>query len=453
MKMQRQKGNILHHDVNTDYPVLQRGEGVYVFDNAGKRYLDAVGGVGVVNIGHGVPEVITAIEKQIRTLAFSYGGMVDNQPAKDLAAELQQWAPSGMGETKTLFSSGGAEANEGAIKLAYQYHWERGCTSKRKIIGRWQSYHGNSVATLSASGRTTWRKMYDAYMLDFPHISPPYCYRCPWGKSYPSCQIDCAYELKRVIRQEGPENIAAFIAEPIIGTSVSAVVPPPEYYPMIRDICDEYDVLFIVDEVMSGVGRTGEPWGIDNWQVTPDIITTSKGVSGGYSPLGVLLISERIFKTISDGSGHVSHSCTYGGNPVSCAAGLAVLNYIKEQDLISKAATAGEKLMNKLSTTLNDLPWVGQVRGKGLFIGVELIADKESKQPFDSELQLTNCVQKEAFENGLIILGGVSGLIEGVAGDHFEILPPYVVTDDHIEFIAKTVKKSISEAVLKLPRE
>jgi len=451
--MERLGLNVLHHDMNAEYPVLVKGEGVYVFDQEGKRYLDAIGGVGVVNIGHGVQEVIEAVENQLRSLEFSYGGMADNQPQRELASKLQQWAPPAMGETKTLFSSGGAEANEGAIKLAYQYHWEQGQPSKTKIIGRWQSYHGNSIGALSVTGRTSWRKMYSHYLLDFPHIPPPYCYRCPWGKSYPGCQIDCAQELKRAIRQEGSENVAAFFAEPVIGTSMSAVVPPPEYYPIIRDICDEYDVLLIVDEVMSGVGRIGKQWGIDHWHVAPDMITASKGITGGYSPLGALILSEKICKAIADGSGTVMHSCTYGGNPVSCAAGLAVLNYIENNDLISRASILGGKLLEQLGQALQDTPWVGQVRGIGLFIGVELVADKESKKPFPSHLQLTNLVQDEAFKNGLIILGGVEGLIDGVSGDHFEILPPYVVTDEHIEFITKTVKKSISDAVLKLPRE
>lgn len=242
---------------------LVKGQGVYVYDDDGNQYLDAIGGVGVVNVGHAVPEIVDAIADQARRLAFCYSGNSDNKPRHDLAEILNACAPRGMRETKTFFCSGGAEANEAALKLAYQYHWERGNRSKRKIIRRWQSYHGNTLGALSMSGRTSWRRMHDPYLLSFPHIPPPYCYRCPWKLSYPDCGMECTRELRRVIRQEGPENVAAFIAEPVIGTSLSAVVPPPEYYGAIREICDEFDVLFIADEVMSGIGRTGLNWGIE----------------------------------------------------------------------------------------------------------------------------------------------------------------------------------------------
>jgi adenosylmethionine-8-amino-7-oxononanoate aminotransferase len=308
---------------------------VYVFDEDGKRYLDAIGGVGVVNIGHGVEEIVKAMSHQARTLAYCYGGEVISEPQQMLARKLDEWAPDGMGETKTLFSSGGAEANEGALKLAHQYHWERGNASKHKIIGRWQSYHGNTIGALSMSGRTAWRRVFSHYLLDFPHIPPPYCYRCPWGRSYPGCGLECAGELERVISQEEPENVAAFIAEPVIGTSMSSVVPPPVYYPAIREICDRHDILLIVDEVMSGVGRTGKKWGIEHWGVTPDIITTSK-------------VTER--------------------------------------------------------------------------------------------------VEREAFKRGLMVLGGLTGLIDGKAGDHFQLLPPYTVEDEHLEFMTETVRETIVAA-------
>jgi adenosylmethionine-8-amino-7-oxononanoate aminotransferase len=450
-EMQGHKANVLYGHFGKTYTTLTEGDGVYVFDEVGRRYLDAIGAVGVVSIGYGVEEVVEAITKQARTLAFSYGGEVDNKPRQELAYKLQQWAPEGMGETKTLFSSGGAEANEAALKLAYQYHWERGKPSKQKIVARWQSYHGNTIGALSMSGRTQWRTMHSCYLLDFPHIPPPYCYRCPWGLSYPDCDIQCAHELRRVIRQEGPENVAAFIAEPVIGTSMSAVVPPPEYYPIIRGTCDEYDILLIVDEVMSGIGRTGEKWGIDHWQVIPDMITTAKGISSGYSPLSALILSEKVWKAMANGSKVVMHSSTYGGSPLSCATGVAVMDYIEEHDLVSRAGEMGKKLMGKLEEGLADLPCVGQVRGKGLFIGVEIVADKETKEPFPVDWNVTHRIEEEAFENGLLILGGVTGLVEGVAGDHFELLPPYVVEDEHLRFMVSTLRQSISKVVSELP--
>jgi adenosylmethionine-8-amino-7-oxononanoate aminotransferase len=442
--------NVLYGRFGKKYTTISRGKGVYVFDGAGKRYLDAISGVGVVSIGHGVEEVVELMAKQARTLAFTYGAEVDNKPRQELSHKLQQWAPQGMGKTKSAFFSGGAEANEAALKLAYQYHWERGKPSKRKVIGRWQSYHGNTIGALSISGRTEWRRMHSSYLLDFPHIGPPYCYRCPWGLSYPDCGIQCAYELRRVIKQEAPDNIAAFMVEPVIGTSMSAVVPPPEYYPIIRSICDEYDVLLIVDEVMSGIGRTGEKWGIDHWGVTPDMITTAKGISGGYAPLSALILHERVWKAIEMGTGKPMHSSTYSGNPLSCAIGVAVLNYIEEHALVSWAGEMGERLLTKLREELGNLPHVGDVRGKGLFIGVELVADKKTKEPFPDDWDVTHCLQEEAFENGLLILDGVKGLIDGSSGDHFELLPPYVVQDEHLEFMVSTLRKSILAVVRKL---
>ena len=435
--------HVLYGSLDGHYVTMTRGDGVYVYDGDGNRYLDAVGGVCVVNIGHGVQEIIDAINEQAAVLTYTYGGTVDNEPRQRLARKLQEWAPPGMGHTRSLFCSGGAEANEGALKLAYQYHRERGNPTKRKVIGRWQSYHGNTVATLSVSGRTAWRSSNSPLLIDLPHIPPPYCYRCPWDLTYPGCGLTCATELQRVIRQEGAENIAAFIAEPIIGTSMSAVVPPDEYYGIIRDICDENDILLISDEVMSGVGRTGKNWAIEHWEVAPDIITSSKGLAGGYSPLGALILGEKVWTAIADGSGRVSHSSTYGGNPLSCAVGLAVLGYIEEHGLVARAGDMGDRLIAALEETLLDIPYVGDVRGKGLFAGIELVADKETKKPFSVEWDVGHRVEADAMKNGLLVLAGVSGLVNGAAGDHIELVPPYVIDDEHVEFIVSTLRDSI----------
>ena len=435
--------HVLYGSFESEYVTITRGDGVYVYDEDGNRYLDAVGGVCVVNIGHGVQEIVDAMNKQAAEVTYTYGGIVDNGPRQALAQKLQDWAPPGMGHTKSLFCSGGAEANEAALKLAYQYHRERGNPTKRKFIGRWQSYHGNTVATLSMSGRTPWRSVNSPLLLDFPHIPPPYCYRCPWDLNYPECGLTCANELQRVIRQEGAENIAAFIAEPVIGTSMSAVVPPDEYYGIIRNICDENDILFIADEVMSGVGRTGKKWAIEHWGVTPDIITSSKGLAGGYSPLGAMILAEKVWTAIADGSGKVSHSTTYGGNPLSCAVGLAVLEYIEQHDLVTKAGVMGDRLIAALEEAFADVPYVGDVRGKGLFAGVELVANRETKETFPVEWNVGHRVEADALKNGLLVLAGVTGLVDGVGGDHIELVPPYVIEDEHVEFIVSTLRNSI----------
>jgi adenosylmethionine-8-amino-7-oxononanoate aminotransferase len=449
--MQKIDNHVLQSNLIKNFITFIKGEGVYVYDEDGKCYLDAIGGVGVVNIGHGIPEVIDAINQQLRSLSFSYGGVGDNKPRQELAEKLQQWMPSEMGDTKTLFCSGGAEANEAALKIAYQYHWERGIPTKSKIIGRWQSYHGNTIGALSMSGRTGWRRMHNQYLLNFPHILAPSCYRCPLEKTYPNCGIACAYELRRTVRQEGAENIAAFIAEPVIGTSMSAVVPPPEYYRIIRDICDEYDILFIVDEVMSGVGRTGKNWGIEHWAVTPDIITSAKGIAGGYSPLAAVVFSEKVWRAIFSGSKSPMHSYTYGGNPLSCATGVAVLNYIEKNNLVKRAGIVGERLLQFLRDEIGNQPYVGEIRGKGLFIGIELVKNRETKAPFPAEWDVTHRIVDAALEKGLLILGGVIGTIDGIVGDHIELLPPYTIEDEHIDFIVATLKEVISQETSRLP--
>ena len=437
---------VLRDGFSGERVMLVRGRGVFVEDAKGKRYLDAIGGVGVVNVGHAVPEIVDAIATQAGSLAFSYGHKVDNLPRCRLAELIQHWAPPGMGHTRTLFSSGGAEANEAALKLAVQYHREKGHPGKTHFISRWQSYHGNTLGALSVSGRTQWRQDFESLLCRVTHIQPPYCYRCPYGQNYPGCGLACAEELERVIRQIGPHNIAAFIAEPIIGTSMSAVVPPPEYYPRIREICDRYDVLLIVDEVMSGFGRTGHRFGIDHWDVTPDIITVAKGISGGYAPLAATILRDGIWRAFESGSGKVQHSYTYGGNPLSCAAGVAVLRYLEEHSLAERAGAIGAELVRAIRDATADLPWVGDVRGLGLFLGIELVADSSTREPFPVALDIAHRVVDEAFDRGMLILGGVTGNVDGVAGDHVELLPPYTIADDHCEFIAATLKESIEAA-------
>jgi adenosylmethionine-8-amino-7-oxononanoate aminotransferase len=255
-----------------------------------------------------------------------------------------------------------------------------------------------------------------------------------------------------VISQEGADTVAAFIAEPVIGTSMSAMVPPPEYYPMVREICDEYDVLFIVDEVMSGVGRTGKNWAIEHWGVTPDMITASKGISSGYVPLGALILREEVWRAIEGGSQEVSHSNTYGGNPLCCAVGVAVLEYIEAHDLVARAGRMGEVLIQKLSDGLGDLPYVGEVRGKGLFAGVELVADRETKAPFPPEWNVGHKVEEQAFENGLLLLAGVTGTVDGVAGDHVELVPPYIIDEEQIDFTVDVLRQSLAEVMAGLPQ-
>jgi len=431
-------------DFKRVYPVITRGRGVYIYDRDGRQYLDAVGGIAVVTIGHAVPEIIAAMTEQAQKVAFVHGGAFANEPAMALSQELATWAPQGIGHVMLL--AGGSEATETAMKLARQYHLERGKTGKYRIISRWTSYHGNTIGALSMSGRTAWRWEFVPYMQNFPKIHPPYCYRCPYGKTYPGCDVACADDLERVIGLEGPDSIAAFIAEPVIGTSAAGVTPPPEYYPRIREICDKYDVLFIADEVINGVGRTGKNFGIDHWGVIPDMITTGKAVSSGYAPLAAVLVHDRVYEAMAKGSGRTTQGFTYSGHPLSAAIGLAVLRYVKAHDLVANAARIGKLLLEQLNG-LKRYPIVGDARGTGLMLGVEFVADHTSKRPFPPSAGVTRRIVAAMLEEGVLVVPGMSGMIDGVAGDHIQISPPYIFTEANVDEFMGALQKAIQRVM------
>lgn len=437
-------GAQIHRDFKRTYPVITRGKGVYLYDREGREYLDAVGGIAVVNVGHGVPEIIAAMTEQAQRVAFVSGGAFANEPAQALAEELVTWAPAGMGHV--LLLAGGSEATESAMKLARQYHLERGKAGKYRVISRWISYHGNTIGALSMSGRTAWRREFVPYLQHFPKIHPPYCYRCPYGKTYPSCQVACADDLESVITLEGPDSIAAFIAEPVIGTSAAGVTPPPEYYPRIREICDKYDVLFIADEVITGIGRTGKNFGIEHWGVVPDLITTAKALSSGYAPLAAVILHDRVYDAIARGSGRTTQGFTYSGHPVSAAVGLAVLKYLKAHDLVANAGRIGRILLERLDS-LKRFPIVGDVRGLGLFLGVEFVADQATKRPFPHATGVTRRIVEATLEQGVVVVSGMSGMIDGIAGDHIQISPPYIFTEAHVEQLVRALEIAIQKVV------
>jgi adenosylmethionine-8-amino-7-oxononanoate aminotransferase len=427
-------------DFTKQYPVMVRGKGVYLYDQTGREYLDAVGGISVVNIGHGVQEVIDAMRAQAERVAFVHGGSFANEPAMALAQELARWAPPSMG--RVLLLSGGSEATETAMKLAHQYHLERGKPSKSRIVSRWISYHGNTIGALSMSGRTAWRKEFTPYLQNFPKIHPPYCYRCPYGQRYPGCGIACAEDLERVITLEGADDIAAFIAEPVIGTSAAGVTPPPEYYPRIREICDKHDVLFIADEVITGVGRSGKNFAIEHWGVVPDMITTAKALSSGYIPLAAVILHEKVYQAIAQGSGHMTQGFTFSGHPLCASVGLAVLKYIQAHDLVAHAGRIGRTLLERL-TTLKRYPIVGDVRGTGLIQGVEFVADQATKRPFPPAAGVTRRIVEECLRAGVMVVPGMGGMIDGVAGDHIQISPPYIFSEANVEQLVAALEQAI----------
>lgn len=438
----RYDDHVMYRNFRQAYPLIDRGEGVYLYDIEGKSYLDACGGALVVNIGHGVPEILEAMVEQAKRVSFAYTAQFNNEAQIQLAKKVAHL--SQMESAKVFFVSGGSEANETAMKIARQYHVEAGNPSKYKVVSRWVSFHGSTIGSLSMTGRTQTRKIYAPYLLDFPHIPPPYCYRCPLGKTYPGCDIDCALELERVIKLEGSENISAFIAEPIVGLSASALTPPPEYYEIIRSICDKYDVLMIMDEVVTGFGRTGKNFGIHHWNVLPDMITAGKGISSGYTPLGAVIVNHKIAEVISKGSGVVKTSFTYSGNPLSCAIGLAVQEYIEKNKLIQRSDKLGSFLFEKTSP-LDDLPIVGEIRGKGLLVGMEFVENKETKRPFEREKRVSEMITQKAFERGVLIRPGVPGMVDGITGDHILMTPPFTIEEKDIERLVSVLHEILLE--------
>lgn len=427
--------------VKKDYPLIVKGNGVYIYDDRGKEYIDIACGAGVANIGYGNEEVAEAMYKQASTHNFAETVTFTSEVQENLAKKIIDLSPSEMG--KVWFCSGGAEANETALKMARQYHLEKGNPLKYKVISRWQSYHGNTLGALSMSGRTPWRKAYTPYLLDFPHISPPYCYHCPFGKSYPGCDIDCALELEKVIKQEGSEYISAFIGETIVGGSAGVVVPVKEYWKIIRDTCDKYNVLLILDEVITGFGRTGEPFAINHWGIVPDIMTVAKGIAGSYAPLGGVICKQKIFDAFYEGSGGFTHGYTYSGHPVACAAGLAVQLYLEKHRLFERVVKIGAYFMEKLSR-LNKIDIVGDIRGKGLLIGIEYVKDKKTRTPFERTKKVSEKITDAALKRGLVVLPGTCG-VDGTVGDHNLMGPPFIITESEIDKALNILEESILE--------
>ena len=419
----------------TDYPEAVRAEGSWIHTADGRRFLDGSGGALVAVIGHGVQPVIDAQKSQLDKLSYVHGGHFSTAPADELAQRLSAISPGSL--NRVFLVSGGSEATESAIKLARQYHVERADVARRLVIGRWQGYHGNTLGALSASGYLGRRRLYEPMLLPFPHIPAANCYRCPYDLTYPDCGIACATALDETIRQAGPENVAAFIAEPVVGAAAAALVPPDEYFAIIREICDRYGVLFIADEVMTGVGRTGKTFAMEHWDVQADIMAVGKGISGGYAPLGATVATDKVHDAIADGSGIFNHGFTYDGHATSCAAGAAVLRYIEENDLVQASATKGERLMAALAP-LREIPIVGDLRGLGMMIGVEFVRDQATKEPFPVRDAITHRITQAAFDRGLIIYPS-TGMADGVRGDAVLIGPPLTIDDADLDLLVATV--------------
>ncbi|WP_284990302.1 aspartate aminotransferase family protein [Arthrobacter sp. efr-133-TYG-120] len=427
--MTHDETKVFHRDITAIPPRVQRAEGVHLWDEAGNRYLDASSGLNVVvNIGYGVKEVLDAMHKQAELVAFC-GGFT-SAPQEDLAQVLADMAPGDLNHVR--FTSGGAEATETAIKLARHYFVESGQPSKWKVIGRWKSFHGNTLGALAASGYSARRLEYTPYLSNFPHISPAY-------------DMAAAEELEAAILNEGPDEIAAFIAEPVVGSADLARIPPEGYFKRIREICDKYNILFIADEVLCGIGRTGKNFAIDHWNIVPDIIIFGKGVSSGYTPLGGIITTDAIYDAIAAGSGLFDHGYTYSGNPLSCAVGLAVLNYLNEHHLVERAADTGKYLLDSLRQALANSPIVGEISGLGMLTGIELVADKVTRSPFAGSKRIGARIGKATRERGVLINPGFGAPSLPSDPERIGVCPSFIFTREDVDQTVAALSAALAQ--------
>lgn len=414
-------------------PILGWGEGVYLLDKDGNRYFDGSGGAAVSCLGHSDPDVIAAIKAQIDQAAYAHTGFFTSQPAEDLATKLIEHAPEGL--DRVYLVSGGSEAVESALKLARQYFIEIGEPQRNRVIARRQSYHGNTLGALATGGNAWRREPFSPLMIETSHISACYEYR---GRKEEESSWDygqrVANELEEEILRLGPDTVMAFFAEPVVGATAGAVPAVDGYFRRIREICDKYGVLLMLDEVMCGMGRTGTLFACEQEGVSPDLLTIAKGLGAGYQPIGAMLCSDRIYKAIENGSGFFQHGHTYVGHPTAAAAALAVVTKLTDGGLVDRSAEMGKKLRQALLDSFGQHPHIGDIRGRGLFLGLEIVEDRETKKPFAPEKAIHKAIKKAAFEAGLACYP-MGGTIDGVEGDHVLLAPPFIMEDRHIEEI------------------
>jgi adenosylmethionine-8-amino-7-oxononanoate aminotransferase len=437
-------GQVFYRRMGHVHPEIVRGEGVYLYDREGKAYLDGSGGAIVVNAGHGIESIARAMAEQAASTAYIHPTMFTSEVVEEYAAELAEIVP--LADAKFYFLTSGSEAVEAAIKLARQIQVERGESSRYLTISRWMSYHGLSLGALAVSGKPKMRQLYQPMFQDVPHIPPPYCYRCPFKLEHPACDLKCADALEEEILRQNPATVSAFLAEPVSGATLGAVVPPEGYWPRIKQICDRYGVLLIMDEVMTGMGRTGKWFAAEHWDIIPDILTIGKGAASGYFPLSILVTSGENVNLIANGSGDFSHGGTFSHHAVGAAAGLATLHYLHQHQLVESVAEKGRFLAGLLRERLGGLPYVGDVRGLGLMWGIEFVRDKASKQPFEQKLHLGQKIADEAFRQGLVVYPG-SGSLDGHRGDHLMIGPPFCITRDEMEQLVELLEKAVRSTI------
>ncbi|WP_374651355.1 aspartate aminotransferase family protein [Dongia sp.] len=437
--------HVLHRDLRNPLPAAVKGEGAYVIDSTGKRYLDASGGPAVSCLGHSHPKVIEAVRRQAGEIAFAYSAFFTHPAMEALADKLVAQAPAGLGHA--FFVSGGSEAIEAAMKLARQYFLEIGEPKRRHFIARRRSYHGNTLGALSLGHDVNRRLTYEPLLLPVTHISPCYEYRERRAdESAEQYGIRIADELEAAILRQGPDTVAAFFAEPIAGSSLGCAEPVPGYLARLRQICDRYGVLLVFDEVMCGMGRTGHLYACAEDGVTPDILTMAKGLGAGYQPIGAFLAHDRIVAALEKGSGQLKHGHTYAGHTMACAAALAVQQAIEEENLLARVRDLSGKLRARLADSFGQHPHIGDIRGRGLFIGLELVADRETKQAFDPAEKKWLKYRQASMAEGLITYPA-GGCIDGKSGDHILLAPPFNLADGQLDEIVDKMERALKQAV------
>jgi adenosylmethionine-8-amino-7-oxononanoate aminotransferase len=434
--------HVFYRKLNRRYPHIVRGDGCYLYDGAGRRYLDAVGGAFVANLGHGVQPLADAIAAQARNFAYLNGTAFTHTPVEEFAAELAALCPGDLDLVYPLGS--GSEAVEAALKLARQYWVESGQPRKRKILSFVPGYHGNTLLALSASARAHYTTFFREWLVDVIRVPAPYAYRCACQGKAPLCPACSGEALEEAIVREDPGTVAAFIGEPVGGSSTGATVPAPEFWRRVRDICDRHGVLFVADEVLSGAGRTGTWSALEPYGVVPDIMTLGKGIAAGTVPLSAVVAPRRIVDVLAQGSGSLLHAQTFSHHPVLCAAGLATLRYLREQRLVERCARMG-RVLHQLLEALRALPLVGDVRGRGLLAGIEFVADPATREPLPRSAAMAEAFTGAALEAGLVVWPNV-GHADGTNGDLAMLAPPFIVTEEQIEEIVSLFTRALRVA-------
>jgi adenosylmethionine-8-amino-7-oxononanoate aminotransferase len=427
-----------------DYPVGVRGEGCWIIDQGGHRFLDASGQAAVVSIGHGITEIGRAMADQSSQLAFAHTTQFHSEPAEKLARRLLTLAPPNFhAGGRVYFTSGGSEATETAIKMARQFHLETGQSSRYRVVSRRQSYHGSTLGAMIVSGNVARRAPYQPLFAEWGHIAPCFCYHCPFGKKFPDCAVACANDLDNFLDANDAASVAAHILEPVVGATLGAAVPPDGYAQRIAEICGTRGILLIADEIMSGVGRTGKPFAVQHWNVEPDIILAGKGIASGYAPLGAILVAPRVVEAFERGSGVFQHGFTYQAHPVATAAGNAVLEYIESHKLLNHVQPAAEILRTELSP-LQSHPHVGEIRGLGLLLGIEFVKSKSTREPFHKDNNIAERIRQAALDESVLTYP-TQGCVDGINGDHILLAPPFIISQQESAQIARALYSALQK--------